>query len=125
MRTVTWQWPWSRRAVRTRILLIDDYVPDVTIGAGLPRMVELLRALCGAGAEVTLLPTDRILNLEVDRKYAVGAVTVISCGVEWWRYVQEQRNAFDGIIVSRPHNMAGFRHFCSGPERGSGKATIV
>ncbi len=44
------------RSNAPRILMIDDYLPDRSIGAGIPRMAELLRAMSAAGAEVTLWP---------------------------------------------------------------------
>jgi hypothetical protein len=91
MRTSTWEVPWQRHPPRPRILLIDDFFPDVTIGAGAPRMVELLRALRAARADVTLLPTDRWLNLDAGREQAHAGPAVIGCDIDFERYLLEQR----------------------------------
>ena len=53
---------WFRRSRPPRILLIDDYVPDRSIGAGVPRMAELLRSMGAAGAKVYLWPVLGILD---------------------------------------------------------------
>ena len=101
--------PFLRRLRRApRILILDDYRPDRAIGAGVPRTIEMLRSLSAAGAEVTIGP----LAGPMASGYRVephGAAIVTGTGVERLRHFLVRRaNSFDGIIVSRPHNMRAF-----------------
>ena len=94
-----------------RILIIDDFVPDLRFGAGVPRFVGLLRALSLAGATVTMFPThgtliDRSDGLQMS---AHGANIIRDERRELGRCLAATKGSFDAIIVSRPHNMATVR----------------
>ena len=117
---------WFRRSRSRslRILLIDDYVPDRSIGAGVPRMAELLRAMSAAGAKVTLWPIfGRIAaGLRIDTfgaSIARGARTRTNAELSGLRrfrhFLKHHGPSFDGIIVSRPHNMRTFRALVTQP----------
>src|SRR6476646_5322555 len=68
-------WPFSRKRDRPRVLVIDDFVPVRSIGAGVPRVTP---------EGVTIIRNQR------------GGLR---------RFLAKRRGAFDGIIVSRPENM--------------------
>jgi glycosyltransferase involved in cell wall biosynthesis len=109
-----------------RVLLIDDYAPDRSIGAGIPRTAELLRAMSAVGADVTVWPVYGKAGRPVDMHGAslapgLGpfvrfAIAVLRgrAGVDLMRlkrlrrFLKHRAASFDGIIVSRPHNMRTF-----------------
>ncbi|MBX9773469.1 MAG: glycosyltransferase family 4 protein [Xanthobacteraceae bacterium] len=99
-----------RRLLRRgpHILVLDDYPPDRAIGAGVPRAVEMLRALAAFGAKVTMWPLGP--PMAVGRAEIHGASIVRGAGnVDRLRgYLQRHGPSFDAIIVSRPHNMRTF-----------------
>lgn len=94
-----------------RVLVIDDFLPDLRIGVGVPRLVELLRALSVAGAKVTLFPTfeSPINQSDGDQISAHGTNIIRDEGRDLGRFLAETKGSFDAVIVSRPHNMARFR----------------
>lgn len=116
------------RSRAPRILLIDDYLPDRSIGAGIPRLAELLRAMSAAGAEITFWPVFGKAagahradlygasvagpgSLERLVGSAFRKVINVDAFYRWrFRFFLERHAAsFDGIIISRPHNMRIFR----------------
>lgn len=97
------------RDTRRRVLHIDDQVPIVTLGAGLPRTNEVLQILSDAGYFVTYFPS---MTSTVDWEEIWAAVP---CGVEVTmgrglarleQFLVERADYYDTIFVSRPHNMA-------------------
>jgi glycosyltransferase involved in cell wall biosynthesis len=98
-------WPSSRKRDRPRVLVIDDFVPVRSIGAGVPRASELLRALTAAGAEVILWPVSDFMRAEHPRVTSEGVTIIRHQRRGLRRFLVKQRGAFDGIIVSRPENM--------------------
>jgi Glycosyl transferases group 1 len=100
-----------RRLLRRapRILIFDDYQPDRTIGAGVPRAVEMLRALRAAGAKVTMWPLATPIASGHDAEPHGASIVSDAGSVQQLRDFLAQHGAsFDGIIVSRPHNMQVF-----------------
>ena len=117
----------SRRGRRTRILVVDKFVPDPTIGAGVPRMVEMLRSLAAAGADVDFWPMSRkaVGRFGLGDASAHGANIILDQEEGLARFLREHRGAFDGIIVSRPGSMAAFRRLLADhPRLVQGSATI-
>jgi hypothetical protein len=94
-----------------RVIVIDDFVPDLRIGAGVPRLVELLRALSGAGATVTMFPTvESLVDPSDGVQISVRGANIIRYGsCDLGAFLANTKDTFDAIIVSRPHNMARFR----------------
>jgi hypothetical protein len=103
----------EKRAVR--ILIIDDFAPDLRLGSGVPRFVELLRALSLAGAHVTMFPTSKTLIDQSDgvQMSAHGANIIGEEKRELGRCLAATKGSFDAVIVSRPHNMATLRRLAS------------
>ena len=122
MRGVLDRLPFRRLFRRApHILIFDDYSPDRAIGAGVPRAVEMLRALAAAGARVTMWP---LAGPMADNGYGIephGAAVVTPARLapeadavtarfhRLRRFLRRRGRSFDGIIVSRPHNMQVFR----------------
>ena len=98
-------WPFSRKRDRPRVLVIDDFVPVRSIGAGVPRASELLRALTATGAEVLLWPVSDFMRAGHPRVTPEGVTIIRNQRGGLRRFLAKRRGAFDGIIVSRPENM--------------------
>jgi glycosyltransferase involved in cell wall biosynthesis len=132
------------RSKAPRILLIDDYLPDRSIGAGIPRMAELLRAMSAAGAKVTLWPVfERSGGAQRPDLYGarvagsgllarlIGFVFRKVKGVDAFhrarfrRFLERRAASFDGIIVSRPHNMRIFRALVKQPPAIAGVPPVL
>ena len=110
MRGVLDRLPFRRLLKRApRILIFDDYRPERAIGAGVPRAVEILRALSVAGAKVTMWPLAPPMAGGHDPEPHGASIVSAAGSVQRLRHFLEQHCAsFDGIIVSRPHNMQVF-----------------
>lgn len=95
--------PW-----RLRVLYVDDRVPHLDLGAGLPRANAILNAMAGLGYAVTFFPNYeadadearryRDLDERIEIAYASG-------NDGFARLIQERRDQYDVLWVSRPHNI--------------------
>ncbi len=109
MRDLFRLWPFRSPAIgQRRILVIDDHLPDQSIGSGVPRAIEFLRALSAAGAEVVMWPVHDVLGGRFDHVVPHGAAVVYDQRGGLRRFLARKRKSFDCIIISRPHNMRMF-----------------
>ncbi|HVB04629.1 MAG TPA: glycosyltransferase family 4 protein [Acidimicrobiales bacterium] len=87
-----------------RILLVEDYVPDATLGSGYGRMIDTITELQRAGdVTVTLFPTFGAS----DATPHAGPKNVEILDIPLERHLAEVHAAgggYDLVIVSRPHN---------------------
>jgi O-antigen biosynthesis protein len=123
MREFLRQWLTGRR--RPRILAIDDFLPDPSIGAGAPRAVALLRALSAAGAAVTLWPVAPEFGRFNDAVTADGTVIARDRKGGLGRFLARRGRTFDAIVIARPHNMATLRKLVAERPGLTGGAAIV
>lgn len=103
----------QHRSARPRLLFIEDQVPKSWLGSGFPRAAEILRELHAQGVQVTLYPTAgqpeswpevwKALPLEIE------IVLPHAEGVELRDFLARRRDSFDGVFVTRPHNMERLR----------------
>jgi GT2 family glycosyltransferase len=111
-----------------RILVIEDRIPQASLGSGYPRANRLIHDLVEAGALVTLFPT---MNREPDSWHDVRRAldkrveVLIKAQYEQVEpYLRARQEHFDGFMICRPHNMKFFLD-AIGPERQLiGKARI-
>ena len=95
--------PW-----RLRVLYVDDRVPHLDLGAGLPRANAILNAMAGLGYRVTFFPNYEADPEEAQRYRDLDARIEISHaeGDEGFaRLIAERRDHYDVLWVSRPHNI--------------------
>lgn len=92
---------WRARGAPTRILIIDDRVPEPSLGAGFGRMFTSALELAASGYAVSLHPTAGVHGVPPDALVSAGVAIVsgdlathLSC--PWVNY--------EAVIVSRPHN---------------------
>lgn len=102
----------NRGRFRSRILVMDDFVPLERFGGGSPRMQEILRLLTGLGLFVTFFAANpsRASRREIEKELPVSdhleLIDHLHRGLflDFWKY---RRDAYDTLVISRPHN---FRH---------------
>lgn len=113
---------------RPGILLVDDFLPDNRIGAGAPQLVALLGALRRANADVTYWPASETdFGLPDQSGIAAHGATIIGQGDRGSLadFLNARAGTFDGIILSRPHNMAAFNEIVENDPQAFGAARIV
>jgi GT2 family glycosyltransferase len=95
-----------------RILVIDDRLPDPTLGSGFPRARSILQAIHGAGWFITFYPLN-VPNVEWDEAYRhLPRDVEIMAGqgpLRLGSFITSRLGYYDAIMVSRPHNMAQFK----------------
>ena len=96
------------RERRERILYIDDRIPIIALGAGLPRANEILRLMTEEGYFVTYFPSTTPVDTWEDARSAVPIGVEVAMG--WGlllleKFLEERRGYYQQIFVSRPHNM--------------------
>ena len=118
----------TARSARPRVLVVEDRVPKVELGAGYPRSNRLLHELVEAGAEVALFPIHRFAETWQGVRRALDKrieVLINAEGSQLRAYLNARRGHFDAIIVCRPPNMALFEE-AMGHERAlTGDAVII
>lgn len=91
-----------------RVLMIDDRVPHPSLGSGYPRCAHMLSVLDGLAINVTFYPL-RFPSDDWQEVYrTVPATTEVMLGLGeagLQRFLQERRDYFDVIVISRVHNM--------------------
>lgn len=95
--------PW-----RLRVLYVDDRVPHLDLGAGLPRANAILNAMAGLGYAVTFFPNYGADTEEAQRYRDLDArIEIHHAGGDegFGRLIQERRDRYDVLWVSRPHNI--------------------
>lgn len=105
----------QRDGGRARVLVIDDGIPDPTLGSGFPRAQLLVRALCDGGAFVSHYPLAHP-QVDMDEAYRVlprEVEIVAGLGISGLaRFLRERMGYYQAVIVSRPHNMDRFLAAC-------------
>jgi glycosyltransferase involved in cell wall biosynthesis len=95
-----------------RILIIEDRIPYPFLGAGFPRSYAILSTLNALGHSVTFYPLKEDEykgNFQKFRKELSGIEFIIGeqykeVGIA--RYINEHKEDFDTILITRPKNMA-------------------
>ena len=115
---------------RVRWLYIEDRVPHPELGRGYPRSRAIVRELVALGARVTLFPmydpTDGAEEWE-EIYWSLPREVEVLRGMDaslLKAYLETCGGDFDGVWVSRPHNMARLLE-AAGGKRLCGGAPIV
>ena len=98
----------DRAAVRGRILMIEDRVPHVWLGAGFPRSQAIVNELLALGYFVTFYPTHDVPDWWPDVRKTLDPRVEVMLGAqpnELRRFLRARFGYYDACIVSRPHNM--------------------
>ena len=93
---------------RFRVLFVDDHVPHVDSGAGLPRANSIINLMTKIGYLVTVLPVyssdpdPAARYRDIDQRVEI-LEAAISGGLQ--HVIRERSDYYDLIWVSRPHNV--------------------
>ena len=90
------------------MLYVDDRVPHLDLGAGLPRANVILNAMAGLGYAVTFFPNYEADAEESQRYRDLDERIEIlhaSGDAGFARLIAERRDHYDVLWVSRPHNI--------------------
>ena len=101
---------WAVRS-RPRILMIDNGVPHVVKGGGMPRARLMLHAL--DRHHVTWFPLWQVEDdwRDVDATVPVGTEIMLGHGADRFeQFLDDRACVYDVILVSRPPNMAWIQH---------------
>ncbi|WP_162501555.1 glycosyltransferase [Methylobacterium crusticola] len=93
---------------RLNILFIDDKVPHPSLGSGFPRAQTILNELAKLNVNITLLPTDDDVQSWRSVRHTLDARIEVAFGYkgsQFAEFLKSRHGTFDGIVVSRPHNM--------------------
>lgn len=91
-----------------KVLYIDDGVPHIDLGAGMPRANSIVSAMAQLGYQVTVYPVYRT-DPEIAQRYRDLPDTVEILDAEEGRglarLIDERQEHYDVLWVSRPHNI--------------------
>ena len=92
---------WRARGAPRRVLIIDDRVPEPSLGSGYGRMFTAALEIAASGYAVAIAPAAGVQGAPPDALISAGVAVVpgdlqghLSC--PWVNY--------DAVIISRPHN---------------------
>ncbi len=103
-----------------RLLVIDDIVPQSTLGYGYPRALTLYNSLADLGFDLTLIPINARTDAEsVHNAEINAAIRIIRLGnkKEVFHILNEEIDNFDAIFISRPKNFRFLLDYLRGLER--------
>lgn len=106
------------RGCPRRVLVIDDRLPDPSVGSGFGRMLEAIQDLAAAGAAVALFATDRRDgDPAVLRRLGVRLIRG-----DLDRHLATPETLYDAVVISRPHN---FERYAAVIRRRQPRAVII
>jgi len=91
-----------------KVLYIDDSVPHIDLGAGMPRANFIVATMARLGYQVTVYPVYRA-DAEIAQRYRdlPDTVEILDAeeGAGLARLIDERQEHYDVLWVSRPHNI--------------------
>ena len=98
----------THNAWALKVLYIDDGVPHIDLGAGMPRANFIVATMARLGYQVTVYPVYRA-DLEIAQRYRdiPDTVEILDAeeGMGLARLIEERQEHYDVLWVSRPHNI--------------------
>lgn len=96
---------WHAMGRPLRVLVIDDILPDTSVGSGFGRMVDTLRALSNE-PDLHVMFHPRVPDATVPDELVSMGVRVVA---DLERHLTTPGVGVDVVVVSRPHNAEIFR----------------
>ncbi|MGU3408420.1 glycosyltransferase [Methylobacterium brachiatum] len=98
----------THNAWALKVLYIDDGVPHIDLGAGMPRANFIVATMARLGYQVTVYPVYRA-DTEIAQRYRdlPDTVEILDAeeGIGLARLIEERQDHYDVLWVSRPHNI--------------------
>lgn len=111
-----------------RILLLEDRIPKVWLGAGYPRAVDVIHGLVALDAKITLFPMVFPENdwVEIWKSLPLTVeLGRVDDSIDLREFLRQRRGAFDAIFVTRPHNMRQLRKVIDREPELLGNAKLI
>lgn len=102
----------DRSPVRGRVLMIEDRVPHVWLGAGFPRSRSIAAELLELGYFVTFYPTHDVADWWEQIRNTLDSRVEVMRGLsldDLEGFLRARSGYYDACIVSRPHNMRAIK----------------
>ena len=118
----------THRSRTPRILYIDDKFPHLDLGQGFPRSNFILSVLADQRFNVTLFATNQAPETPEARYRDISPHVECLTGSlseDLRQLLEDRRDYFDFIFVSRPHNMEGLRHVLSGSKDAGNRTQVI
>ncbi|HYI22380.1 MAG TPA: glycosyltransferase [Candidatus Limnocylindrales bacterium] len=88
-----------------RVLLIDDRIPEPSLGSGAPRTRAIVKILADRGYVITFLPTlDRLPVEPTTGELQQAGIEVLWGVTDIHELLRSRHDLYDVAVVSRPHN---------------------
>lgn len=116
-------------STRPRVLFIEDRVPKQWLGAGFPRAADVVRELSEQGVQVTLFPTagqpENWHDIWKAQPLDVEVVLPLVDDIDLRAFLQSRADYYDGLFVTRPHNMQRLAQVLDKEPGLRGKAKLI
>ncbi|MCS0674066.1 glycosyltransferase [Cytobacillus firmus] len=94
---------------QTKILVVDDRIPDPELGSGLPRTFSILQCLAEMGVQITYFPNTNAEKTEpyttILQQKGIEVMYDTENKLDFYHFFQDRKDMYDAIWISRPHNM--------------------
>jgi len=115
----------NKRKFSHTVLLLEEYTPHPYLGAGYPRTHRILSALLQLGCFVTVHPTRKEEEWREVYRDIPGEVEVLIGRGSLESILEERKNYYGVLIVSRPKNWEAIRNLrCQRPDLFHGMRII-
>ena len=93
------------KKIGRNILIMDDYVPDPSRGAGMPRTKKILLDLASLGHNVTYIPlTDTATHGATVKELQLNGIEIFHGSFDLETLLRERHGFYDTIMVCKPHH---------------------
>ena len=93
------------KKIGRNILVMDDYVPDPSRGAGMPRTKKILLDLASLGHKVTYIPlTDTATHGATVKELQLHGIEIFHGHFDLEALFEERQGFYDTIMVCKPHH---------------------
>ena len=98
-----------RSTTKTKVLVIDDYIPAIRYGSGFPRLYKMLTCLSDLGYLTTFFPVGNPVKVqpETSELQHEGVEVFWGSQVGFEEFAESRAGYYDVVLISRPHVFEG------------------
>ncbi len=87
------------------ILVLDDFVPHPSLGAGMPRTRKILLDMAALGHKVTYIPLiDSKSFPETIKELQFNGIEIFHSSFDLQNLLEQRRGFYDTVMICKPHN---------------------
>lgn len=93
-----------RNTRKTKVLVIDDYIPAIRYGSGFPRLYKMLTCLSDLGYQTTFFPVGNPVKVqpETSELQHKGVEVFWGSQVGFEEFAESRAGYYDVVLISRP-----------------------